>query len=113
MVGASESPRSHLPLCQGIESVFFNTTGTLTIRSMNLQQCFLYLFGSLGPVVVSRPERPPFDRGIELMALSPFSALFEWCDLCVPSHSAPQQSFAPSVTLVPVAASVVSARLER
>ena len=35
-------PRSHLPLCQGIEPVFFNTTGTLTILSMSLQ-CFLCL----------------------------------------------------------------------
>ena len=42
MVGASASPPSHLPHCQGIESVFFNSTGSLTILLMNLQ-CFLYL----------------------------------------------------------------------
>ena len=41
-----------VPLCQSIESVFFNTTGTLTILLMNLQ-CVLYLFGSLAPVVVT------------------------------------------------------------
>ena len=69
-------------------------------------------FGSLAPVVVSRLERPPFNRGIELVAL-PFSARFEVCELCVSSDLAPQQSFAPSGTLVPVAASVVSARQER
>ena len=99
-------------ICHFSRAVSFNTTGTLTILSMNLQ-CFQYLFGSLAPVVVSRLKRPPFDRGIELVAFSPFSALFEWCELCVPSRLAPQQSLAHSVTLVPVAASVASARLER
>ena len=70
-------------------------------------------FGSLAPVVVSRLERPPFDRGIELVALSPFSARFEWCELCVSSPLAPQWSLAPSGTLVLVAASIVSARQDR